>query len=99
MESVDKEKALRILNDDAEKIYSLINSQKEHLCFASCPAFEEVVDTQLYGFSKQVEYAVKLGILPQTEGQELLSNLETSLNRMYTTYYEENKPYLQHKGE
>lgn len=91
METVDINQALRILNDNAEKIYSLINSQKEHLCYATCPAFEEVVDTQLYGFSKQVEYAVKLGILPEEEGQRLLSELESSLNNMYTEYYEENK--------
>lgn len=99
MESVDKEQALRILDDYAEKIYSLINSQKEHLCFANCPAFEEVVDTQLYGFSKQVEYAVRLGILPEEEGQQLLSRLEASLNRMYTVFYEENKDNRQLKGE
>ncbi|MFZ2212039.1 MAG: DUF1507 family protein, partial [Trichococcus flocculiformis] len=51
MDSINKTTALEILMQDAEKIYKLINSQKEHLCFANCPAFEDVVDTQMYGFS------------------------------------------------
>ena len=35
--------ALKQLKDNANKIYQLINQQKNHLCIAKCPAFEEVV--------------------------------------------------------
>ncbi|APZ49000.1 MULTISPECIES: DUF1507 family protein [Jeotgalibaca] len=83
----NKDQARQILKQDAEKIYSLINSQKEHLCFAACPAFEEVVDTQLFGLSKQIDFAVQLGILGQEEGHLILSDLETSLNHMYSDYF------------
>lgn len=91
MDMVSKEEALRILKKDTEKIYSLIDSQKEHLCFATCPAFEEVVDTQLFGLSKQIDFAINLGILGKEEGYRILSDLETSLNQMYNDYYETKK--------
>ena len=90
-EFVQKQTALDILMADAEKIYNLINSQKQHLCLAQCPAFEEVVDTQLYGFSKEVDYAVKIGVLTDTEGHRVLSDLEKNLNDVYTEMYDEKK--------
>ncbi len=90
-EFVQKQAALDILMADAEKIYNLINSQKQHLCLAQCPAFEEVVDTQMYGFSKEVDYAVKIGVLTDTEGHRVLSDLEKNLNDVYTEMYDEKK--------
>ncbi|MBC9787938.1 DUF1507 family protein [Carnobacterium maltaromaticum] len=90
-EFVQKQTALDILMADAEKIYNLINSQKQHLCLAQCPAFEEVVDTQMYGFSKEVDYAVKIGVLTDTEGHRVLSDLEKNLNNVYTEMYDEKK--------
>lgn len=90
-EFVQKQTALDILMADAEKIYNLINSQKQHLCLAQCPAFEEVVDTQMYGFSKEVDYAVKIGVLSDTEGHRVLSDLEKNLNDVYTEMYDEKK--------
>ena len=98
MDSINKTTALEILMQDAEKIYKLINSQKEHLCFANCPAFEDVVDTQMYGFSREVEYAVKFGIISKAEGHRILSNLEASLNAMYTNYWDESKNDSADKG-
>lgn len=99
MDMVGKEEALQILKNDTEKIYSLIDSQKEHLCFAACPAFEEVVDTQLFGLSKQIDFAIRLGVLEKEEGYRILSDLETSLNNMYNQYYETHKPELPIKEE
>lgn len=90
-EFVQKQTALDILMADADKIYNLINSQKQHLCLAQCPAFEEVVDTQMYGFSKEVDYAVKIGVLTDIEGHRVLSDLEKNLNDVYTEMYDEKK--------
>lgn len=90
-EFVQKQTALDTLMADADKIYNLINSQKQHLCLAQCPAFEEVVDTQMYGFSKEVDYAVKIGVLTDTEGHRVLSDLEKNLNDVYTEMYDEKK--------
>ena len=65
-------------------------NQKNSLCISQCKAFEEVVDTQMYGFSQQVGFAVRVGIIDKTEGQLLLSELERELNRLYSEVYQEN---------
>ncbi|AZP05169.1 DUF1507 family protein [Jeotgalibaca ciconiae] len=93
-----KGQALQILKQDAEKIYSLINSQKEHLCYAACPAFEEVVDTQLFGLSKQIDFAIQLGVLGEEEGHQIIADLETSLNRMYSDYFKKHTTKPQREG-
>lgn len=90
-ESVSIQHALEILQKDALKIKQLLRNQKNHLCIAECKAFEEVVDTQMYGFSREVAYAIKLGILTDQEGQALLSELERELNQVYAEIYEERK--------
>lgn len=43
--------AIQVLNDEAERIKRLIRNQNNSLCISQCKAFEEVVDTQMYGFS------------------------------------------------
>ncbi len=88
---ISAEFAIEVLNEDAKKIKQLISNQKNYLCIAQCKAFEEVVDTQMYGFSRQVSYAIKIGIITNHEGQKMLSELEKELNEMYTGVYDEQK--------
>ena len=88
-EPISKQFAVQLLNEDANRIMMLIRNQKNSLCISRCKAFEEVVDTQMYGFSRQVTYAIRLGILTSDEGHQLLSNLERELNQLYTDVYEE----------
>lgn len=99
MDNFTKEVALQLLMEETEKVYTLIDSQKQHLCFAACPAFEEVVDTQLFGLSRQIDYAVKLGVLDKKQGIRILSDLENSLNDMYQNFYEDHENHPQFKGE
>lgn len=89
MESVSKDFAIQLLNEDAQRIVMLIRNQKNSLCISQCKAFEEVVDTQMYGFSRQVTYAIRIGILNSTQGHQLLSDLEKQLNQLYSDVYEE----------
>lgn len=70
-----------VLLEDVEKISNLIENQR-HLCVA-CPAFEEVIDTQLFGFSKKVEFAVRMDMIDEEEGQLMLSDLEKHLSDVY----------------
>ncbi|GCF94561.1 UPF0358 protein [Enterococcus florum] len=88
METVSSDFALKILNDDAERIKLLIRNQQNSLCISQCKAFEEVVDTQMYGFSRQVFFAERIGILEKGRGQQMLSDLEAELNGLYTEIYE-----------
>jgi UPF0358 protein BH2626 len=70
-----------VLLEDVEKISNLIENQR-HLCVA-CPAFEEVIDTQLFGFSKKIEFAVRMDMVDEEEGQLMLSDLEKHLSDVY----------------
>lgn len=90
MSEIKQNFALEQLKENANKIYQLINQQKSHLCIAKCPAFEEVVDTQLFGLSKQVEYAVAIGVVEENDGHQLMADLEYALNEVYSEVYEKN---------
>lgn len=89
MDQLKNKLARDVLKDDARKITSLIENQ-QHLC-VSCPAFEEVIDTQMFGFSKKVEFAVSMDMIEEEEGQLMLSSLEKHLNDVYSDAFEQNK--------
>ncbi|MHC5267647.1 DUF1507 family protein [Enterococcus sp. LJL98] len=91
MASSSEEKARTLLEEEANRIRLLIKNQKNSLCIAHCKAFEEVVDTQMYGLSRQIAFAISLGAITNTEGQQLLSDLERDLNRMYHEVFSERK--------
>lgn len=76
-------KALQLLEEDADKIEKLIEVQMENLTTRQCPLYEEVLDTQMYGFSRQVDFAVRAGLVPQPVGKEIVSRLERNLARLY----------------
>ena len=82
--------ALVQLTENAKQIYQLISKQKTHLCLAKCPAFEEIIDTQLFGLSKQVEFAVAIGVVEANEGHQIMADLEYTLNEVYSDVYEKN---------
>ena len=63
MENISSDFAIKVLQEDADRIKLLIRNQTNSLCISQCKAFEEVVDTQMYGFSRQVFFAEKVGIL------------------------------------
>ncbi len=88
MEPISKEHAIQLLNEDACKIKQLIQSQKNSLCIFQCKAFEEIIDTQIYGFSRQVTYAERLGLLTIAEGQQLIKHLGKELDQLYADIYE-----------
>lgn len=81
MDNLQTAYAKEVLMEDAQKIAKLIENQR-HLCIA-CPAFEEVIDTQMFGFSKKVEFAVTMNMVEEEEGHLMLSELEKHLNDVY----------------
>ncbi|AZS14607.1 YlaN family protein [Paenibacillus motobuensis] len=76
-------KALNLLKEDADKIEKLIEVQMENLATRYCPLYEEVLDTQMYGFSRQVDYAVRAGLVQEQEGKLIISRLERNLASLY----------------
>ncbi|WP_233554861.1 DUF1507 family protein [Atopobacter sp. AH10] len=83
------EKAWQILNENADIIYQLIERQKNYLCLTQCPAVEEVIDTQLFGLTKQVEFAIAIDAISEEEGHALISRLESRLNDVYSVIYDQ----------
>ncbi len=81
-----REKALKQLQEDADKIAQLIKVQMDHLTMPQCPLYEEVLDTQMYGLSREIDFAVKLGLVEETEGKEILSLLEQEMNTLHELY-------------
>ncbi|MGG0655968.1 DUF1507 family protein [Rummeliibacillus pycnus] len=84
-----QEKALELLIADAEKIAKLIRVQMEHLTMPQCPLYEEVLDTQMFGLSREIDFAVKLGLLERDKGREILDSLEKELSALHDAFTKE----------
>jgi uncharacterized protein YlaN (UPF0358 family) len=74
-----KEKANAILKADANKIIKLIKVQMDNLTMPQCPLYEDVLDTQMFGLSREIDFAVRLGLIDEKNGKILLDELETEL--------------------
>lgn len=81
-----QEKALELLLTDAEKIASLIRVQMDHLTMPQCPLYEEVLDTQMFGLSREIEFAVKLELIERDKGKAILDSLEKELSLLHDAY-------------
>jgi uncharacterized protein YlaN (UPF0358 family) len=74
-----KQKSLNLLQEDAERIEKLIEIQMENLTTRKCPLYEEVLDTQMYGLSRQVDFAIRAGLVVEDDGKQIMSRLERNL--------------------
>jgi len=81
-----EQKALVLLRADAEKIYKLIDVQMENLTMPQCPLYEEVLDTQMFGLSREVEFAVRLGLIDEEIGRDIMDSLERKLAHLHELY-------------
>ncbi|MHA6251418.1 YlaN family protein [Oceanobacillus sp. CAU 1775] len=78
-----RERAHALLKADAEKILRLIEVQIENLTMPQCPVYEDVLDTQMYGLSREIDFAIRLNLISENEGKALLDNLENKLNILH----------------
>jgi uncharacterized protein YlaN (UPF0358 family) len=76
-------KALTLLQEDADKIEKLIEVQMDTLTNRRCPLYEEVLDTQMYGLSREIDFAVRAGLLTEQKGRDIISKLERNLAELY----------------
>lgn len=76
-------KAMNLLQQDANKIEKLIQVQMETLTNRRCPLYEEVLDTQIYGLSREIDFAVRAGLVDPEIGRVILSKLEQNLAELY----------------
>ncbi|KAB2337372.1 YlaN family protein [Cytobacillus depressus] len=78
-----KERANALLKADAAKILKLIKVQMDNLTMPQCPLYEEVLDTQMFGLSREIDFAVRLGLIEQKEGKAILAELEKELSILH----------------
>jgi uncharacterized protein YlaN (UPF0358 family) len=81
-----EEKAFKLLTADADKIAQLIRVQMDNLTMPSCPLYEEVLDTQMFGLSREIDFAVKLGLIEREQGKAILDSLEKELSMLHEAY-------------
>lgn len=78
-----KKKADALLKADADKILKLIKVQMDNLTMPQCPLYEEVLDTQMFGLSREIEFAVRLGLIEESDGKAILAELEKELSILH----------------
>lgn len=78
-----REKAYALLQADADKIVKLIRVQMDNLTMPQCPLYEEVLDTQMFGLSREIDFAVRLGLVDEKKGKSLLDRLEWELSALH----------------
>lgn len=77
------EKAYALLRDDAHKILKLIEVQMANLTMPQCPLYEEVLDTQMFGLSREIDFAIRLNLIDKQDGKDLLEQLERELSTLH----------------
>ncbi len=77
------EKAYALLKADANKILKLIEVQMVNLTMPQCPLYEEVLDTQMFGLSREIDFAIRLELINVELGKQLLSELERQLAALH----------------
>ena len=81
-----REKAYALLKADADKILKLIKVQIDNLTMPQCPLYEEVLDTQMFGLSREIDFAVRLGLVEEVKGKALLEALERELSNLHEAF-------------
>nr|MDH3092975.1 YlaN family protein [Bacillus velezensis]WGE01339.1 YlaN family protein [Bacillus velezensis] len=81
-----QQKAFELLKLDAEKILKLIRVQMDNLTMPQCPLYEEVLDTQMFGLSREIDFAVRLGLVDENDGKEPLDRLERELSALHDAF-------------
>jgi len=80
-----RKKAFALLKEDADKIVRLIEVQIDNFTAPQCPLYEEVLDTQMFGLSREIDFAVRLNLITEEEGRKILENLEQKLTILHET--------------
>jgi uncharacterized protein YlaN (UPF0358 family) len=78
-----RERAYALLKADADKIVKLIQVQMDNLTMPQCPLYEEVLDTQMFGLSREIDFAIRLGLVDEKDGKAILDQLERELSNLH----------------
>ncbi|WP_209124281.1 DUF1507 family protein [Alkalihalobacillus sp. BA299] len=74
-----KARALNLLRNEANKIEYLLIVQKEKMEVPTRPMYEEILNTHIFGLSKTIDFVIRLKLVSESEGKEILLELERKL--------------------
>ncbi|MBU0278278.1 MULTISPECIES: DUF1507 family protein [unclassified Gemella] len=83
MDNILKIKVINKIRQDIKKVEELIEAQLSVKKYRECPLYQDVIDTQIYGISKELELAVEIGFVTKSYSKEVLEDLENKLNNLY----------------
>ena len=81
----------RRIEEDVVKIEEMINACVSVKGQRKCPLYQDVIDTQIYGLTKEINLAVEIGCISQEAGRIILADLENKASEMYSNIEEESK--------
>ena len=84
-------KVRRRIEEDVVKIEEMINACVSVKGQRKCPLYQDVIDTQIYGLTKEINLAVEIGCISQEAGRIILADLENKAREMYSNIVEESK--------
>ena len=84
-------KVRRRIEEDVVKIEEMINACVSVKGQRKCPLYQDVIDTQIYGLTKEINLAVEIGCISQEAGRLILAELVDKASEMYSNIVEESK--------
>ena len=84
-------KVRRRIEEDVVKIEEMINACVSVKGQRKCPLYQDVIDTHIYGLTKEINLAVEIGCISQEAGRIILADLENKASEMYSNLAEESK--------
>ena len=78
-------KVRKRIEEDVMKIEEMILACLSVKGDKKCPLYQDVIDTQIYGLSKEINLAVEIGCMTNEAGKEILAELEEKGSLIYST--------------
>ena len=84
-------KVRKRIEEDVMKIEEMISACVSVKGQRKCPLYQDVIDTQIYGLSKEINIAVEIGCISEEAGRIILADLEDRASEMYASVIAESK--------
>ena len=84
-------KVRKRIEEDVMKIEEMLNACVSVKSQRKCPLYQDVIDTQIYGLSKEISIAVEIGCISEEAERIILADLEDKASEMYASVIAESK--------
>ena len=73
------------IDDDVKKIDDMIDAYLAAKKDKDCPLYQDIIDTQIFGLSKEISLAIEIGCFTNEVGRNILNRLEEKAAEMYSS--------------